>query len=64
MDMQHAHAHAHARRLQAVRFNAILCDVPCSGDGTLRKSHRNTPDWSAAAGAALHVTQLKLLRQV
>ena len=51
------------RELQALRFDKVLCDVPCSGDGTLRKSHRNTPDWSAAAGAALHATQIKILRQ-
>ena len=51
------------RELRALRFDRVLCDVPCSGDGTLRKSHRNTPDWSAAAGAALHATQLKILRQ-
>jgi 16S rRNA C967 or C1407 C5-methylase (RsmB/RsmF family) len=51
------------RELQALRFDKVLCDVPCSGDGTLRKSHRNTPAWSAAAGAALHATQIKILRQ-
>ena len=45
------------------RFDRILLDVPCSGDGILRKRHGHTPGWSATTAHALHVTQLQLLRQ-
>lgn len=45
------------------KFDRVLCDVPCSGDGTLRKRHQHTPEWSAEAALALHATQLRLLRQ-
>jgi hypothetical protein len=41
----------------------IRCDVPCTGDGTLRKKHVNTPDWSVHSAAELHTTQLRLLRE-
>ncbi|KOO27521.1 sun nucleolar family protein [Chrysochromulina tobinii] len=41
----------------------IRCDVPCTGDGTLRKKHVNTPDWSVHSAAELHPTQLRLLRE-
>ena len=37
--------------------------MPCTGDGTLRKKHVNTPDWSAHSAAELHPTQLRLLRE-
>ena len=46
-----------------LRFDRVLCDVPCSGDGTMRKRHRNTPEWSAAAAVELHTTQLRILRE-
>ena len=48
----------------ALKFDRVACDVPCSGDGTLRKRHSNTPNWSAQTAEALHVTQLRLLREV
>ena len=37
--------------------------MPCTGDGTLRKKHVNTPDWSVHSAAELHPTQLRLLRE-
>ena len=37
--------------------------MPCTGDGTLRKKHVNTPDWSVHSAAELHTTQLRLLRE-
>lgn len=50
-------------RMGGLRFDRVLCDVPCSGDGTLRKRHRNTPEWSEATGQSLHKSQVQLLRQ-
>ena len=51
------------RLLNGFRFDRVLCDVPCSGDGTLRKKHANTPSWSSQAAIDLHGTQTRLLRQ-
>ena len=51
------------RLLGGLRFDRVLCDVPCSGDGTLRKRHANTPDWRASTALSLHGTQVRLLRQ-
>ena len=38
-------------------------DCDSSGDGTLRKAHRNTPPWSLQPALELHATQLRLLKQ-
>lgn len=35
-------------------FDRILCDVPCSGDGTLRKNGGIWRDWNPANGIGLH----------
>ncbi|KAA1065932.1 hypothetical protein PGT21_015942 [Puccinia graminis f. sp. tritici] len=42
-------------------FDRILCDVPCSGDGTLRKNGGIWRDWSPANGIGLHGLQLRIL---
>ena len=42
-------------------FDAIICDVPCSGDGTIRKDKFILPMWTPATGNALHGLQLKIL---
>lgn len=36
------------------RFDRILADVPCSGDGTMRKNPDIWCKWSAANGNNLH----------
>ncbi|WAQ87570.1 hypothetical protein PtA15_8A474 [Puccinia triticina] len=42
-------------------FDKILCDVPCSGDGTLRKNGGIWRDWTPANGIGLHGLQLRIL---
>lgn len=39
---------------QQVRFDRILCDVPCSGDGTLRKNPGIWRSWQPLEGNGLH----------
>lgn len=36
------------------RFDRILADVPCSGDGTMRKNPDIWQKWSPANGNNLH----------
>lgn len=43
------------------KFDRVLCDVMCSGDGTLRKSMDMWPRWSTVQGADLHVSQCRVL---
>ena len=42
-------------------FNRVLCDVMCSGDGTLRKSVDLWARWNANDGPALHNSQSQVL---
>ncbi|CAL6084253.1 Sun/nucleolar_protein family protein [Hexamita inflata] len=42
-------------------FDKILCDVPCSGDGTLRKAKEIWNKWSNAGSLCLFEIQLKVL---
>ena len=41
-------------------FDAILTDVPCSGDGTMRKAPDIWPRWGVGNGNGLHPLQLKI----
>jgi len=41
-------------------FDRILCDVPCSGDGTLRKNFDLWGKWHPGLGTAIHVLQLRI----
>jgi 16S rRNA C967 or C1407 C5-methylase (RsmB/RsmF family) len=45
----------------SARFDRILCDVPCSGDGALRKSPMDLPLWQPQAGLGEHPRQLAIL---
>merc|ERR1712228_79612 len=47
--------------LPRLRIDAILCDVPCSSDGTLRKSPDLWKKWSCSYGNGLHSVQLSIL---
>ncbi len=48
------------QRVVPMGFDRILCDVPCSGDGTLRKSPNIWRSWSLANGFGLHPLQLSI----
>eukprot|EP01116_Phalansterium_solitarium_P013353 TRINITY_DN30728_c0_g1_i1.p1 TRINITY_DN30728_c0_g1~~TRINITY_DN30728_c0_g1_i1.p1 ORF type:complete len:768 (-),score=228.60 TRINITY_DN30728_c0_g1_i1:186-2489(-) len=41
-------------------FDRIICDVPCSGDGTLRKAPDLWQRWSPGLGLGLHRLQCKI----
>jgi len=45
------------------KFDCILADVPCSGDGTIRKDTHILPTWMPSIGNALHNLQLKILKR-
>lgn len=44
--------------VQQMRFDRVLCDVPCGGDGTLRKSPAKMASWSPASALANHPLQV------
>ncbi|XP_050718595.1 tRNA (cytosine(34)-C(5))-methyltransferase-like [Eriocheir sinensis] len=46
-----------------IKFDRILCDVPCSGDGTLRKNFDVWAKWNPVNGANLHGLQLRIARR-
>ena len=46
-----------------LRFDRVLCDVPCSGDGTLRKNADIWPKWAASTGTNLHGVQSRILKR-
>jgi tRNA (cytosine34-C5)-methyltransferase len=39
---------------EVLKFDRILCDVPCSGDGTLRKNPDIWKKWNTANANNLH----------
>lgn len=43
-----------------LQFDRVLCDVPCSGDGTLRKNRMIWKNWSARPGNGLHPLQKQI----
>lgn len=44
-------------------FDRILADVPCSGDGTMRKNPRIWNTWDGHSGNALHRLQMQILER-
>lgn len=46
-----------------LKFDKILCDVPCSGDGTLRKNPDIWMKWNLAQAYNLHGVQYRIVRR-
>jgi 16S rRNA C967 or C1407 C5-methylase (RsmB/RsmF family) len=44
-------------------FDRVLCDVPCSGDGTFRKNKLMWKTWTHKSAHALHPLQLRILKR-
>ena len=44
-----------------LKFDRVLADVPCSGDGTARKNYNVWKDWSPHSGLNLHLIQVRIL---
>ena len=43
------------------QWDVIICDVPCSGDGTIRKDPHILELWKPSQGQALHSLQVQIL---
>lgn len=50
-----------ANQVKYLKFDRILADVPCSGDGTCRKNPNIWKDWSPQNGLGLYTTQVRIL---
>ncbi|CEH15942.1 related to ncl1-trna (cytosine-5-)-methyltransferase probable orotate phosphoribosyl transferase [Ceraceosorus bombacis] len=46
---------------KVLKFDRVLADVPCSGDGTLRKNIGIWKDWQPNNAMGLHALQLRIL---
>ncbi|KAK6629062.1 hypothetical protein RUM43_002879 [Polyplax serrata] len=46
-----------------LKFDRILCDVPCTGDGTLRKNSDIWTKWNTANGNNLHGVQFRIIKR-
>ncbi|ELP94078.1 hypothetical protein EIN_184050 [Entamoeba invadens IP1] len=45
-------------------FDRMLCDVPCSGDGTIRKNADSRTKWNVMGGYGLHREQIDIMKNV
>ncbi|KAG6917778.1 hypothetical protein DXG01_001183 [Tephrocybe rancida] len=51
------------KRTRQLLFDRILCDVPCSGDGTMRKNMGIWKNWQPMDGNGLHGLQVRILQR-
>jgi multisite-specific tRNA:(cytosine-C5)-methyltransferase len=49
------------KKAQYLKFDRVLADVPCSGDGTARKNPNVWQKWTPRDGLGLHGLQLRIL---
>jgi 16S rRNA C967 or C1407 C5-methylase (RsmB/RsmF family) len=49
------------KKSETKKYDVILADVPCNGDGTCRKDIHIIPNWLPSVGIALHPIQVKIL---
>ncbi|CAM0136233.1 tRNA (cytosine-5-)-methyltransferase ncl1 [Umbelopsis sp. WA50703] len=47
-------------RIYGMQFDRVLCDVPCSGDGTFRKNQTIWRTWGVGSALGLHATQVQI----
>lgn len=50
-------------KANVLKFDRVLCDVPCSGDGTMRKNVNVWRDWTPQGGLGLHTVQFNILNR-
>ena len=48
---------------EALEFDRILADVPCTGDGTMRKNYDIWSKWTPENSLSVHATQIKILKR-
>ena len=46
-----------------LKFDRILADVPCTGDGTMRKNLEIWPKWAASHANHIHFLQLRIAKR-
>ncbi|KAF8634819.1 hypothetical protein AX17_004071 [Amanita inopinata Kibby_2008] len=51
------------KKLEQLLFDRILCDVPCSGDGTMRKNIGIWKSWQPGDANGLHNLQVRILQR-
>lgn len=47
--------------VEYLKFDRVLADVPCTGDGTARKNYGVWRDWTPGGAFNLHLTQVRIL---
>lgn len=50
-------------KLVPLKFDRVLCDVPCTGDGTMRKNPDIWAKWNLGQSANLHSVQYRVLKR-
>ena len=62
--MPNFHASKPAGGQGIMKFDRILCDVPCSGDGTMRKNLDVWTKWNTVNSISLHGSVFKVFHHL